>query len=79
MRCHMHQLQSHICHASSLVFCFQVIDLGDSMTFDPIPGQADALTCNVEDIPTDDSNLVLKVCHSNQVAFLLHVTSLSHM
>lgn len=31
------------------------------MTFDPIPGQADSLTCNVKDIPLDDRNLVIKV------------------
>lgn len=51
----------------------QVIDLGDSMTFDPIPGQADSLTCNVADIPTDDSNLVLKVCFYTIKQVLLRV------
>ena len=39
----------------------QVIDLGDTMTFSTLPGQADALTCDVEGIPLDASNLVLKV------------------
>ena len=47
------------CHITH--YFLQVIDLGDSMTFDPIPGQADSLTCNVQDIPLDDSNLVIKV------------------
>ncbi len=40
----------------------QVIDLGDTMTFSTIPGQADALTCDMEGVPTDASNLVIKVC-----------------
>lgn len=45
------------CHAPA-----QVIDLGDSMDFEQLPGaERDQLTCNVADIPTDDSNLVLKV------------------
>ena len=32
------------------------------MTFSTIPGQADALTCDMEGVPTDASNLVIKVC-----------------
>lgn len=40
----------------------QVIDLGDSMDFTVLPGsQQDSLTCNMEGVPTDDSNLVIKV------------------
>ncbi len=40
----------------------QVIDLGDSMDFTPVSGSgSDELTCNVADIPTDGSNLVIKV------------------
>ena len=40
----------------------QVIDLGDEMEFERLPGATrDELTCNVADVPTDDSNLVIKV------------------
>ena len=39
----------------------QVIDLGDTMTFAAIPGQADTLSCNMPGVPLDDSNLVIKV------------------
>ena len=40
----------------------QVIDLGDSMDFTVLPGsQEDSLTCNMEGVPTDESNLVIKV------------------
>ena len=40
----------------------QVIDLGDSMDFTVLPGsQEDSLTCNMEGVPTNDSNLVIKV------------------
>lgn len=46
-----------------LASLFHVIDLGDNMTFTPLPAsaEADELTCNVEGVPTDDSNLVIKV------------------
>ena len=33
------------------------------MTFSALPGQADALTCNMPGVPTDASNLVIKVSH----------------
>lgn len=46
----------------------QVIDLGDTMTFSAIPGQADALSCNMPGIPLDDSNLVIKVCLARSIA-----------
>lgn len=50
-----------------ILLCFaQVIDLGDTMTFSTIPGQADSLTCDMEGVPTDASNLVIKVCVSAQ-------------
>ena len=41
----------------------QVIDLGDDLEFEVLPWAAtDELTCNMEDVPTDNSNLVVKVC-----------------
>ncbi|GMH44483.1 hypothetical protein BSKO_12435 [Bryopsis sp. KO-2023] len=45
-----------------LASLFHVIDLGDPMEFEKLPGgqEFDRLDCNVEDIPTDDSNLVIK-------------------
>ncbi|KAK9909338.1 hypothetical protein WJX75_000742 [Coccomyxa subellipsoidea] len=44
-----------------LASLFHVIDLGDSMEFAPVAGSgSDELTCNVADIPTDGSNLVIK-------------------
>ena len=45
-----------------LASLFHVIDLGDDMTFSFLPAGAnqDALTCNVPDVPTDASNLVVK-------------------
>lgn len=45
-----------------------MIDLGDTMTFSAIPGQADALSCNMPGIPLDDSNLVIKVCLARSIA-----------
>lgn len=46
----------------NLSFGIQVIDLGDSMDFAPVAGSgSDELTCNIADIPTDGSNLVIKV------------------
>ena len=44
-----------------LYLLLQVIDLGDTMTFSALPGQADALTCNMPGVPVDASNLVIKV------------------
>lgn len=39
-----------------------MIDLGDSMDFTLKPGaDEDTLTCNMEGVPTDSSNLVIKV------------------
>lgn len=43
-----------------LASLFHVIDLGDSMTFTPIDNDRDNLICNIPDIPTDDSNLVIR-------------------
>lgn len=38
-----------------------MIDLGDDMVFERLPGATrDELSCNVADVPTDDSNLVIK-------------------
>jgi 4-diphosphocytidyl-2-C-methyl-D-erythritol kinase len=41
----------------------QVIDLGDDMEFDLLPegSTKDTLTCSDPTIPSDDSNLVIKV------------------
>lgn len=40
----------------------QVIDLGDSMHFEVLPrAERDELSCDAEDVPTDDSNLILRV------------------
>jgi hypothetical protein len=46
-----------------LASLFHVIDLGDSMAFDELAAGApeDLLTCNMEGVPTDSSNLVIKV------------------
>ena len=40
----------------------QVIDLGDTMDFALLPpgAQHDELTCDMEGVPTDESNLVIK-------------------
>ena len=36
--------------------------MGDEMEFERLPGATrDELSCNVADVPTDDSNLVIKV------------------
>lgn len=45
-----------------LASLFHVIDLGDDMAFEELAGTADAdvLTCNMEGVPTDESNLVVK-------------------
>lgn len=47
-----------------LASLFHVIDLGDDMSFEELAGtaSADVLTCNMDGVPTDDSNLVIKVC-----------------
>lgn len=46
-----------------LASLFHVVDLGDDMEFEELAGTAatDALSCNMEGVPTDDSNLVIKV------------------
>ena len=46
-----------------LASLFHVIDLGDTMDFTALPpaAPADQLTCNMAGVPTDDSNLVIKV------------------
>ncbi len=36
------------------------------MTFSTLPGQADALTCDMEGVPVDASNLVIKVDNGQQ-------------
>lgn len=40
-----------------------MIDLGDDMAFEELAGTAtaDVLSCNMEGVPTDESNLVIKV------------------
>ena len=43
-----------------LASLFHVIDLGDTLTFEETSGSSDELTCNVADVPTDNSNLVLR-------------------
>lgn len=43
-----------------LASLFHVIDLGDQMAFAPIEDKKDRLTCNFDDIPTDENNLVIK-------------------
>jgi hypothetical protein len=43
-----------------LASLFHVIDLGDTLTLDEVEGSEDKLTCNVSDVPTDSSNLVIK-------------------
>jgi len=45
-----------------LASLFHVIDLGDQMSFEALPEDAteDELTCNMEGVPTDSSNLVIK-------------------
>lgn len=44
------------------VSMLQVIDLGDSMHFEVLPrAERDELSCDAVDVPTDDSNLVLRV------------------
>mmetsp|Transcript_4970 Transcript_4970/g.9053 ORF Transcript_4970/g.9053 Transcript_4970/m.9053 type:complete len:359 (-) Transcript_4970:199-1275(-) len=45
-----------------LASLFHVIDLGDQMEFQLLPGDAekDTLSCNMEGVPTDESNLVIK-------------------
>jgi 4-diphosphocytidyl-2C-methyl-D-erythritol kinase len=45
-----------------LASLFHVIDLGDNMTFAVRPNaHEDKLSCNMEGVPTDASNLVIKV------------------
>ena len=45
-----------------LASLFHVIDLGDGMEFTVLPDDADRdeLRCDMEGVPTDDSNLVIK-------------------
>ena len=39
-----------------------MIDFGDTLDVDVLSGEApDKLTCTLEDVPTDASNLVVKV------------------
>ena len=47
-----------------LASLFHVIDLGDSMTFAVRGGSEgeDTLACDMEGVPTDASNLVIKAC-----------------
>lgn len=49
--------------ASPQASLFHVIDLGDDMAFEELAGTAtaDVLSCNMEGVPTDESNLVIKV------------------
>ena len=54
-------------HAASIRVCMaptsQVIDLGDDMDFEALPAGStkDTLQCSDPTIPSDDSNLVIKV------------------
>jgi 4-diphosphocytidyl-2C-methyl-D-erythritol kinase len=43
-----------------LASLFHIIDFGDTLVFEEREGGVDELTCNVEDVPTDGSNLVIK-------------------
>lgn len=43
-----------------LASLFHVIDLGDTLSFEPITADCDSLQCNMDDVPTDKSNLVIK-------------------
>jgi hypothetical protein len=43
-----------------LASLFHVIDLGDTLEFNPTDAETDSLACNVCDVPTDASNLVIK-------------------
>ncbi len=48
-----------------LASLFQVVSWGDDMEFEPLGSSAgaDVLTCNMPDVPTDSSNLAIKVGH----------------
>eukprot|EP00892_Ulva_mutabilis_P010536 jgi/Ulvmu1/7855/UM004_0086.1 len=43
-----------------LASLFHVIDLGDTLSFEPVESGQDSLQCNVEDVPTDGSNLIIR-------------------
>lgn len=43
-----------------LASLFHVIDLGDTLEFEPTDAETDSLKCNVCDVPSDSSNLVMK-------------------
>lgn len=43
-----------------LASLFHVIDLGDTLSFEPVDSKEDSLQCNVEDVPTDGSNLIIR-------------------
>ena len=47
----------------SKLVIMQVIDMGDDMHFEVLPGASeDELVCNMEGVPLDESNLVIKAC-----------------
>ena len=52
-----------LAHDNPQASLFHVIDLGDDMAFEELAGtaSADALSCNMDGVPTDESNLVIKV------------------
>jgi 4-diphosphocytidyl-2-C-methyl-D-erythritol kinase len=43
-----------------LASLFQAIGFGDTLELSPIDGSADVFTCNMDGVPTDQSNLVLR-------------------
>ena len=55
-----------------LASLFHVIDLGDGMKFTVLPGGADRdeLRCDMEGVPTDDSNLVIKASSFRRLPLL---------
>jgi len=54
-----------------LASLFHVIDLGDQMRFTLLPDGAerDELSCDMEGVPTDDTNLVIKVETRSRVTY----------
>ena len=59
---HMHLESPHPALVTGVRPAVQVIDLGDTMEFALLPpgAQQDELTCNMEGVPIDESNLVIK-------------------
>ena len=56
----------------STLMTMQVIDMGDNMHFEVLPGASkDELVCNMEGVPLDESNLVIKASLCCSVCFVL--------